>query len=135
MTSALDLDFALNKFQVHLILNHLGVPPQLSGFICTFHPAAWGFSPKHTIYASIILINFMLFLSLHCEETKINKKRPGLGQLKNFKTKPECKTILIIKQKNYDRQNIDHIVQFLLSLIFPNFKDSQKGAIWPFRSE
>ena len=29
----------------------VGVPPQLSGFICTYHPAAPGSSHKHTIYA------------------------------------------------------------------------------------
>ena len=31
-----------------------GVPPQLSGFVCAFHSAAPGSSPKHVIYAFII---------------------------------------------------------------------------------
>ena len=30
-----------------------GVPPWLSGFVCTFDPAALGSNPKHTIYAFI----------------------------------------------------------------------------------
>ena len=29
----------------------IGVPPRLIGFICAFHPAAPGSSPKHTTYA------------------------------------------------------------------------------------
>ena len=32
-----------------------GVPPYLSGFVCAFHPAALGLSPKHTVYALVNL--------------------------------------------------------------------------------
>ena len=33
-----------------------GWPPQLRGFVCTYHPAAPGSNPKHTIYAFSICI-------------------------------------------------------------------------------
>ena len=33
----------------------MGVPPQLSEFVCAFHPATPGSNPKHTIYAFINL--------------------------------------------------------------------------------
>ena len=39
-----------------------GVPPQLSGFVCAYHPAAVGSSPKHTIYAFIIYSNCAIFV-------------------------------------------------------------------------
>ena len=31
-----------------------GVPPWLSGFVCTYHSATLGSSPKHTVYVFII---------------------------------------------------------------------------------
>ena len=33
----------------------MGLLPQLSGFVCTFHAAALGSNPKHTIYAFLKL--------------------------------------------------------------------------------
>ena len=38
-------------FQVKKNMIKIRVPPQLSGFVCTIHPAALGLSPKHIIYA------------------------------------------------------------------------------------
>ena len=46
------------------------VLPYLSGFICTYHPAAMGSSPKPTIYAQICAI-FVMW-----KEPKWTKKRP-----------------------------------------------------------
>ena len=53
-----------------------GVLPKLGGFVCAFHPAAPGSSPKQTIYTFINLLNSV---------RRKNKKRPGLGRLKKEK--------------------------------------------------
>ena len=54
------------------------VSPQLSGFVCHFHPL-----PKHTIQAFIIYSQLVLYLSLHCENNeKINKNRASFALLK-----------------------------------------------------
>ena len=50
------------------------VPPQLSGFICAFHPDILNSSTKHTIYAFSNLLICAMW-----KRTKINKKRPGLA--------------------------------------------------------
>ena len=58
-------------------------PPQLSGFICTFHPAAPGSSPKHTIYAFsfyIVQIVYICHSNWNVKRTKSSKKRPGMAQ-------------------------------------------------------
>ena len=47
-----------------------------SGFVCNFHPAAMGSSPKHTIYAFSI---YICHLNWNVKRTKIIKKRPGLA--------------------------------------------------------
>ena len=61
-----------------------GVPPKLSGFVCTFHPAAPGSTPKHAINAFSIIVKFVLYLSMWCEKrTKINKKEAGFGPFFN----------------------------------------------------
>ena len=52
-----------------------------SGIICAFHPAALGSSPKHT--AIIILVQFVLYLSLHCEKNENKQKDAGFGPFKN----------------------------------------------------
>ena len=49
-------------------LEGMGLPPKLSGFICAFHPVAPGLIPKHTIYAIVIYIQNVLYLS--CEKNK-----------------------------------------------------------------
>ena len=54
----------------------LGVLPQLSGFICAYHPAAPGLSPKHTIYAFSFIV-FVLYLSF--EKNKNKQKEAGFG--------------------------------------------------------
>ena len=58
------------------------VTPQLSGFVCTYHPAAPGLSPKHTIYAFSFIV-FVLYLSFEKNENK--HKEVGFGPF--FKTK------------------------------------------------
>ena len=51
-----------------------GVPPQLSGIVCAYHPAAPGSSPKQAIYAfSFIVFVFVLYLS--CEKNENKQKR------------------------------------------------------------
>ena len=54
------------------------MPTYLSGLVCAFHPAATGSSPKHTIYAFIILIKFVLHLS--CEKNENKQKEARFGQ-------------------------------------------------------
>ena len=62
-------------FQCNLIV---GVPLQLSGFVCAFHPATPGSSPKHTIYAFSIYIVQIVYLSLELEcEKNENKTKRG----------------------------------------------------------
>ena len=51
-----------------------GVPPQLSGFVCTYHYAASGSNPKHTIYT--FLVKLCTILSL-CLEKDNNKQKRG----------------------------------------------------------
>ena len=53
------------------------VPPWLSGFVCAYQPAAPGSSPKHTIYAFIFVVEFVLLLS--CE-----KQKKGMAHLKKI---------------------------------------------------
>ena len=62
------------------------MPPELSGFVGTFHPAAPGSSPQlFSIYTVQIVY---LSLGLECEKTKIKKKRLGLAHfLKLFQLK------------------------------------------------
>ena len=67
------------------------VPPWLSEFVCAFHPATPGSSPKHTIYT---LKHLKLNLCI-VKGTKINKKRPGLAHLKNTLTNPHDNTYII----------------------------------------
>ena len=69
------LDIALLEFDAwvsSIRFRYGGWPPQLSGFICAYHPAAPGSNPKHTIYAF-----FNLYRNCNEKRTKI-KKRPGL---------------------------------------------------------
>ena len=69
---------------LHLIISqqrptpakHKGVPPWLSGFVCTYHPAIPGLSPKHTIYAFSFIV-FVLYLL--CEKNKNKQKEAGFG--------------------------------------------------------
>ena len=53
------------------------MPPWLSGFVCAYHPAAPGSSPKHTIYGFIV---FVLYLS--CEKDENKQKEAGFGLFK-----------------------------------------------------
>ena len=46
---------------------------QLSGFVCAYHSAAPGSSPKYTIYTFFIYNVFVLYLS--CEKNKNKQKR------------------------------------------------------------
>ena len=66
------------------------MPPQLSGFVCTFHPAAPGLSPKHTIYAfSIDIVQIVnLLLELECEVNENKQKEAGIGPI--FFEKKTC---------------------------------------------
>ena len=53
---------------------------RLRGFICTYHSAAVGSNPKHTIYTfSICFVEIVLR-----KGRKWTKKRPGLTQFKNI---------------------------------------------------
>ena len=45
----------------------LTVPPYLSGFVCTFHPAAQGSTPKHAIYTFII---YSQIWAMRCEKSR-----------------------------------------------------------------
>ena len=56
----------------------LGVPPLLSGFVGTFHPAALVQVPSTPSTLLSIYIELC-----HVVKTKINKKRPRLADLKN----------------------------------------------------
>ena len=47
----------------------IGVPPYFSGFVCAYHPAAPGLSPKHTIYAVIFYCQIC-----HCDITILTEK-------------------------------------------------------------
>ena len=46
------------------------MPPLFSGFICAYHPAAPGSSPKHTIYAFISYSQIVCFIC-HVKRTNI----------------------------------------------------------------
>ena len=48
------------------------MPPLLRGFVCAYHPAALGSSPKHAIYAFSFIV-FVLYLS--CEKNENKQKR------------------------------------------------------------
>ena len=65
----------------YLTIMQLGVPPQLSGFVCAYHPAAPGLSPKHTIYTFSIYKVQIVYLSfeLECERNKNKQKEAGIG--------------------------------------------------------
>ena len=57
-------------------------PPELSGFVWAFNPAAPGSSPKHTNYASIIYSQICaIFVS--CEKNENKQKETGFGPFKN----------------------------------------------------
>ena len=60
----------------------LGVPPQLSGFVCAFHPPAPGSTPKHAIYAFIIYSQISAIFVLHCEKNENKQKEARFGPLK-----------------------------------------------------
>ena len=51
------------------------VPPQISGFVCAYHPAALSLCPKHAIYA----FSFMLYLS--CERNENKQKEAWFGPI------------------------------------------------------
>ena len=61
----------------------LGVPPQLSGSVCAFHPAARVRIPSKPSQLLFHLQSNLCY-NCHCivKRTKINKKRPGLAHLK-----------------------------------------------------
>ena len=48
----------------------------LSGFVCAYHPAAPGSSPKHSIY-TFSFIEFVQYLS--CEKKENKQKEAGFG--------------------------------------------------------
>ena len=73
------------------------VPPYISGFVCPFHLAAPGSSPKHTIYA---FINLYLNCSLW-NRRKRTEKRPTLAHFKNI--------ILLIALDKGDNNQSDQI--------------------------
>ena len=50
------------------------------GFVCAFHPAAPGSSPKHTIYA---FFNLYLSFELECERDENKQKEAGIGPFLN----------------------------------------------------
>ena len=59
------------------------MPPLLSGFVCDYHLAALGSSPKHTILTFIMvgfdafIVKYVLYLSCGTNENK--QKKPGLA--------------------------------------------------------
>ena len=55
------------------------MPPELSGFVCAYHIAAPGSSPKHAIYAFSFIV-FVLHLSY--EKNKNKQKEAGYGPFK-----------------------------------------------------
>ena len=64
-------NFALTVFKIAQKVTKIGVPPQLRGFICTFHP-----SESHAYH---LCFHQFLFELCNVEKTKINKKRPELA--------------------------------------------------------
>ena len=58
--------------------NYKEVLPQLSGFVCAYHPAAPGSSPKRTIYALSLSSQVGAIPICLEKRIKINKKMPGL---------------------------------------------------------
>ena len=68
----------------------------LSGFICAFHPAAPGLSPKHTISVFINLLNFNVV------KTKINKKE-AVAHLKYIKYRVASNPFATLYLKNIAR--------------------------------
>ena len=70
----------------HKLLDQSWVPPKLSGFICAYHPAAPGSSPKHASHVKRTkrgrvwpIEKTSATYICHVKRTKINKKRPGLA--------------------------------------------------------
>ena len=75
------LKFFVNKFQC--LIKHFGVPTYLSGFVCAFHPATLGLTPKHTIYAFIVYSQTCaLFVLVLWKKRKINEKEAVFGPFK-----------------------------------------------------
>ena len=68
------------------------MPPEFSGFICAFHPAAPSSSPKHAIYTFSIYIVQIVFLSfeMECEKNGNKQKEAGMGPFlkKSFVIEP-----------------------------------------------
>ena len=57
-------------------LKTVGDTAKLSGFICDFHPATLGSSPKHTIYAFTNLLKIVL-----CGKYENKQKEAEIGPL------------------------------------------------------
>ena len=55
----------------------VGVPPQLSGFVCAFHHAAPGSTPKHSIYAFIIYSENLYYICPCVVKKDENKPKRG----------------------------------------------------------
>ena len=51
------------------------VPPWLSGFVCAFHHAALGSTPKHSIYA------FIIYSEICPCVVKKNENKPKRGRV------------------------------------------------------
>ena len=56
----------------------IGVPPQLSAFVCAYHPAATGLSPKHSI-DTFIIYSLSFVLNLPCDKNENKQKEAGFG--------------------------------------------------------
>ena len=95
--------------------SNLGVPLYLSGFVCAYHLASPGSSPKHTIYT---FYGQILYCICHRVEkrTKITKKRPGLAQL-------------LFKQKHFVKE-AQRVVWLTRWKTFYAFRDNTTTSDW-----
>ena len=57
-------------------LTMFGLPPWLRGFVCTYHPAALGLNPKHTIYTFSACIEIDIGMR---KGQKLHEKEAGIG--------------------------------------------------------
>ena len=94
-----------------IIVNKL---PKLSGFVCHYHPAALGSSPKHTIEAFITYSHCTIFVVR--KRTKIKQKEAGFGPFL-IKDRAEHHTIIILLFKdNFQRMSSKFTLEIFVCL-------------------
>ena len=94
----------------NIIKRHIG-----GRFVCAFHPAAPGLSPKHTIYAFIIYSeNCPIFVIV--KRTIINKKEAGLGPCFNKETSKYSEIIYAVRLNKTAHINF-HIQSLYLLMV------------------